>query len=267
MLDLKDVSYNEVLCKYEGSRFYYLCKFNHVENLEDVYNLYLKYDGKEKTMLDRDFHNLLKRLKLTNIRGGFADIYEIKKYSNDNLKYNDTLNKGDVLLFDTPTSYSISGTYEDIKKMRMDSIKYDISHSMINGFNYLRFISNKIGPDRLLLVRDAIDMYTEQIERQALLTDDRNCNLFTFNKVEKDRIIHKNLKEIILYLLNNSNSFVWGNVNDFKYDRYISAINNDNKIDRQIRNMVTNYISNYVTLDEANDIDRGNVKVLNRFIR
>ncbi len=31
--------------------------------------------------------------------------------------------------------------------------------------------------------------------------------------------------------------------------------------------MVTNYISNYVTLDEANDIDRGNVKVLNRFIR
>ena len=177
------------------------------------------------------------------------------------------INKGDVLLFDTPTSYSISGTYEDIKKMRMDSIKYDISHSMINGFNYLRFISNKIGPDRLLLVRDAIDMYTEQIERQALLTDDRNCNLFTFNKVEKDRIIHKNLKEIILYLLNNSNSFVWGNVNDFKYDRYISAINNDNKIDRQIRNMVTNYISNYVTLDEANDIDRGNVKVLNRFIR
>ena len=82
MLEFKDVSYKEILCKYLNTDFEIHCRLNNVENLEDVYKLYLKYNKKERIMLDRDFHNLFKRLKLTNIRGGFADIYEIntKKY-------------------------------------------------------------------------------------------------------------------------------------------------------------------------------------------
>ncbi len=264
MIDLKDVSYKEILCKYNNTDFERLCNHKKVKNLEDVFNIYKDYQGKERVMLDRDFHRLFKRLKITNLKDGKPNVYEIDSYSDDSLYYNDMLNKGNILIFDTPTS-KVSHTYDDVKKMKISDIKYDISHCMINGHSYLEFICNRIGGEKLLIIQRALNNYVAQIERQALLTDDRNINLFTYQKAEKVKVISDMIGDLILYLIDNSSELLWGQLNEFRYNLYKSSIHNNLLKDREIREAIIEYISNYVTLEEAYNL-LNDKKILKRFI-
>ena len=267
MIELKDVSYKEVLCKYENKYFYNYCMMNHVQTLEDVYNLYLNYDKNEKTMLDRDFKEMFKRLKLTNLRGGYPDVYNIDEYTDKELEYNDSLNKGNILIFDNPTNNFTSRTFEDVKKMSIKDIKYDLTHSMINGYNYLRFICNRIGPDKLLIIQRALNYYTKQIENQAKLTSDRNINLFNYQKEERFKIVNDMIDEIITYLVNNTKEeLVWGYINEPRRNAYLLALSDNKKVSKQIIQMVSDYISNYITIEEAYDLKNNKEKILKRFI-
>ena len=136
---------------------------------------------------------------------------------------------------------------------------------MINGHSYLEFICNRIGGEKLLIIQRALNNYVAQIERQALLTDDRNINLFTYQKAEKVKVISDMIGDLILYLIDNSSELLWGQLNEFRYNLYKSSIHNNLLKDREIREGIIEYISNYVTLEEANNL-LDDKKILKRFI-
>lgn len=268
MFEYKDVSAKEIMCKYENTRFGQLCFLSHVRNLEDIYKLYLTFEGKDKVKLDRDFHEFERRKRSVILAGSEAELYDIDLYPSEDLCLSDKLNKGSVLLLDTPTAQIPVKKYSTVKRETLFDIKDDLTHAAINGHNYLRQWYDGIGKTDMPNIVEAVNMYTAQIIRQSYLTDKRNINLFDLDRKERELLITRKIRDIIIWLVQNEkNGFVWGHMNDHRKALYLSAVNYEKDSDKKLRSLIASYIANYVTLEEAEELSHGKEKVLERFLK
>jgi len=112
---------------------------------------------------------------------------------------------------------------------------------------------------------NAINFYETQISCQYIETGKRGVCLFGVNKEEREKIIERQIKNIIYYIINNAKECVWGELTDEQKEMMIYAINNRNiSENNHIICRLVNVLANYTTLKE---LENGiKPKTLDRFI-
>lgn len=125
---------------------------------------------------------------------------------------------------------------------------------------------SKVGLEVAPRILTALDMYSEQVARQAKLTDLRDINLFTYQQKEKEEIVKELYDKMMEYLLNTVSEFVWGELSEAQKQLYSLSIANKTKKGQRIRHKMISIISNYTTLPELEGASE-DFKVLKRFIK
>lgn len=268
MLELKDVS---------ASYVYYSKDIDN--NIRDV----LEKNNFKTSMSVQDVINLMdenpemnwqeakkriafiqKCIDRTNLKRETPEIYSTDGYSDKSLEYVDELNDGNVLLRCDPTNLSDLRTYK-LGLYTVSEIKNMLKYTSTSGKNYLDDRIKKVGKAENILTW--LDMYERQIERQALLTNDRTINLFEYNLEEKSAIVRDKLYDIILYLINNTEEkLVWGEFDNTRKRLLFDATISNSKDYKEMRDNIVYYISSYTTLPELEKLTVNNPKVLKRFI-
>ena len=160
-----------------------LAEDNGVVTIQQFIDL-IEQHPEEKNPWTKDLANLevlgrlndIKRaVKRMDKRGKEPEIYSIREYKDKSLEYNDSLNKFSVLPIGSPLKPYY---YNGCRTCTMDFIKESVGVTGVGGDNYLKGILRNVGDKNFTTILRAIDMYTEQIERQGKLTDDREGNLF-----------------------------------------------------------------------------------------
>ena len=113
---------------------------------------------------------------------------------------------------------------------------------------------------------EAVNMYSDQVERQAELAKKR-VNYFTFQQSAKKEIVEEEYDDIIEYLLTNTDEFVWGELSDFQKSIIEGSMKNKKQIDRLVRGRMVNIVTNYTTKPELEVIAKGKYEPLHRLIK
>lgn len=230
------------------------------QKLEDFFNSHPEW---KDTILER---HLIKAMRRVNDIGCKCDgvLYDIPLYSDDSLSYTDELVTGDILMLNNPWSTN-RGFTASLSNISVAEIKHRLTHLNLYFKNYFETYPS-MNATRARKVRDALYLYNAQIERQALETDRRDINLFTYMEEEKRKIIREEIKDIISWLLQyTEEAFVWGKLTNPQKEKYLSALVNDFIPDEFLRDNLIEYISNYVTFSEVkNGLTSGDT--LKRFI-
>lgn len=198
------------------------------------------------------------------------EIYTFDNYKKSNiddktLSITDKSNNGEVLLYNVPLL--LYGRRKNVlRNLSIAEIKELLGHvehfDFENAFTKIRSFGTKTGEK----IVSSIDFYEQQVLRQAQETDEREINLFTVNKLQKDEIVAAEIKYIVEYLLDNAKELVWGNLTDTQKKRLMTAVlSNRGEQPQKDRIKLIDAISNYTTLSE---LEQGVIKkkVLNRFI-
>lgn len=196
--------------------------------------------------------------------------YEGATVFSKTLKYTDKHNNCDVLIFKNPT-ISCTGKYNMLNDVTINEAKnllskvtaYDKPSTGNNAFieKFRRFTITDAAN-----VRDAINFYEEQVLRQAYEANKRGVNLFSLNKTQKDLIVRKNVENIVKYLVENADNYVWGKLSSIQKNKLVTAVTKCSGYENQlIRERMIELITNYTTLKELQS-DKVKEKVLNRFI-
>ena len=196
-----------------------------------------------------------------------TEVYYTKGYTNSDLLIQDKMNNGDILLLNNPTRICCRFSY--LKGKSIAKIKSDLACTLGTEKNYVATSPEyfKIGTKNIPTLISAIEMFETQIERQATLTKERNINLFELNKETKLEITEAMYNEIINYLVYNTKGrLVWSNLSDTQKKLYISSTINKTMEDVNTRKNLKNYIANYTTLPELEQVANHDLKVLKRFI-
>lgn len=246
-----------------------LFKDNNVKSFDDVLKLMIKYPSFPWEILREKFISFEKDINMANKNNKEAKIYLVDDYKDKTLIKQNQINLGNVLLLDNPTDYC--SRYFMLKNKAIEKIKDDLAHTNAVGENIIASDNieyKKIGYKYLPIIQNAIILFQEQIERQSLLTDERDINLFTFNIDEKKEIVNDLYKEIIMYLLENAKeSFIWSNLSDTQRKKYLSSINSSTSNSHLTKENMISYIASYTTLNELEKVANHDYKVLKRFIK
>lgn len=270
MITLNDVSAKTVIALggYNPSAIEVLAKNIGVKSVEDVLQMIYKYP---EYNWDRTLEKI-KRVKglvdNANDRGTQPEQYFIKDYSDPILDRQNKLNIGNYLPLDNPTHYQT--TLNRLRGKTIAEIKEDLAHITPDGRCYISGSNStyrNIGSAELPRIVTAIEMFQDQIERQAQLTDDRTKNLFDLDRDKKIEIVEQSYTDIIDYLVCNTQArLIWGQLSDTQKKKYISSTINNNKPDRETRANIISYVSDYTTLPELEKVANHDLKVLKRFI-
>lgn len=220
-----------------------------------------------------DVYEALKKMVYTTIgditknnkNGRSPNVYLTPEYEDKSLKLTDTLNSGNVLLLDNPTTEN-PAKYSYLKGMPVSTIKEYLRFVKPDGSNYLISKVSKVGVEVAPRILTALDMYSEQVARQAKLTDLRDINLFTYQQKEKEERAEELYDKMMKYLLGTVSEFVWGELSEAQKKLYLLSIENRKKIGQIIRCRMISIISNYTTLPELEGASE-DFKVLKRFIK
>lgn len=259
MIKLENIYANSIL-PYDLYSIRNLVKKQNVKSLAELQKLIEEFPEYNWDWVKKEIDKAEKRMNLANKRGNEPEIYSTKGYSIEELNKQDEKNTGEILLLNSPLANSTK--FLSIKNKSIKLIKEELGYAMPDGSNY--FIKHKrhMGPFMVSKLLTAIEMYEEQIERQAKISSDINCDLFKLNKYEKQEIVFDKYKKIIEYLINNTKY----DLSNTQKEAYMSSIHDMNNKDRQTKERVISRIANYTTLQELEELNKGNYKVLKRFI-
>lgn len=264
MITLKNVSTRELLSIHAQNERSLLTEG--ITSVEDIEDIMKKYPWMNWEKMKLDLKRVKKELEATNQKEVEPEIYHTAGYTSYGLYEQDLLNYGDVLLLGSPTNYM--SKYLSLKTKSIAQIKEDLGHTLASGKNVVCNYTSAyrgIGSRSIPHIIKAIEMYEEQIERQAKLAPTSTANLFELNQAEKRKITREVYQDIILYLIENTKErLVWSNLTEPQRRMYIASIYRQKENDTK-KHLIT-YISNYTTLKELEDISDHKMNVLQRFI-
>jgi len=271
MISLDNVSAKVVIADHDCA-IKKLVKEKGAESAEDVLKLIRECPEYDWETTKRNLRRVEKLVFLANKRDSKPEIYFTKGYNDAELFRQDEMNNGNVLLLNNPIYNQIS--FIGLRNKSIKQIKEDLSHTMPDGMNFISRNRNwydegyrNIGSSSLPKIKEALERYEEQVERQAKLTSNRNVNLFRLNEDEKVDIVSRSYGDIIMYLLYNAEArLIWGQLSDNQKKVYLSSAINSSKDDKIAKRNIIACIANYTTLPELEKVDKHNFKVLKRFI-
>lgn len=238
------------------------------ESVEDVIMVMGKYKQFDWERVQKNILGVEKQMEAANKKGKEPEKYFTKGYQGEDLSYQDTLNNGLVLLLDNPTHYRTR--YKYLKQVPISEIKADLAHTNSTGENYVESSNSYyrfVGSERVPRVVSLVEMYEQQIERQSKLTKSRDINLFELDQMEKRWMVEDMYSEIVLYLVcSTKESLVWSNLSDEQKKIYLSSAIKKTQEALKTRQKIVEYVANYTTVPELEQVEKHNLKVLNRFI-
>lgn len=267
MVELKNVSANIVI-PYCNDNIRELLDKTGAVSVEDILALITKFPKYDWSIVIKKLDEVEREMNLANKRGHEPEMFYTRGYADEDLLQQDLMNYGNILLLDNPPYFKTR--HISLQDKSIAQIKTDLAHTATNGKNYViaaNYRYRNIGPNSLPGVVLSIEMYEEQIERQANLTSERGINLFELHKDIKMQITEEMYNEIIMYLLYNaSERLAWGCLSDAQKKLYLSSAINKTQIDVRTRQKIKEYIANYTTLPELERVADHDLKVLRRFI-
>lgn len=234
----------------------------------DLFDRLLKLENYEelKKMLEDGIVDTTSLDGYLNIRNRLKEVetnlnkynFSIQNVQNELLSKIDDSVSGSELLYASPFTYSARRA--KLKSYSILKLKQKFDESNEIPFHIMTF-----GPLELEKLKKSIQFYDEQIAR-LLEAYGYKENLFYIDKERKDELVKNQVKEVIEYLTDTAQEYVWGNLTDANKQRLSQLIYGKYNGNRdQDLGIFVNNISNYVVLDEA---EKGLVKTkaLNRFI-
>lgn len=193
-----------------------------------------------------------------------AELYDIPEYSDKTLEYNDKLVYGSSLILVNPTT-TAKGLVGALTNITVAEIKHRARHLTVYFKNALDAYDS-LNPIRAKKAVSGVLLYHDQIERQGLEVGLRNTNLFTYKLDERKKLVEKQIRDIIVYLIESTDKgFVWGELTEVQKKKYLMAVSRDFKPDILIRESLIDMIASHITLAEASeDLTKGDT--LNRFM-
>lgn len=234
------------------------------QQLEDYINNCTNKEEKEE--LSFILKNVEQRKERYNKKGKKFQIYSLPIHEDIKLIKNDLINKCSGLILANPM-IERPCEYVDFNKESIDFAKHSISHVNLLGKNAICNIP-KMGNSYLDKIYSAIQLYDEQVLRQYKENKDNNEeNIFMINQKEKRKIILRQYRGIVNYLLDNSNehSFVWGNITPSQQILLEQTLKSKRQEALRRKENLVNIITNYTTLTE---LQEGIIKTktIDRFI-
>lgn len=240
---------------------------NVANNIEEVIRIVKKHPEMDWEDVLKDIEYCTKKIEKLNQKGFESVVYETKGYNDSSLAYNDKRNKGEVLLFKNPTC-SRSIEEMTISNLTIANIKSDLRSILPDGTNYVLAKYRRFGVDTISRLLESIELYEEQVERQAQLTDSRKCNIFKLDYANKKKIVLAYYRDIVETLLKAENKgLIWGELSDNQRRLYLESLMSDSMSARTTKSNLVDVVANYTTIDELESFKKGNEKVLSRFIR
>lgn len=267
MIELKNIAAKTIV-PFNQYEIKELIKETSSTSVEDVLRLMQEYPNLNWSEVEKYYEVIKRKMALANKRGYSPNVYYTRGYDEDTLLKQDKLNKGSILLLDNPTDFRTR--YHHLKELSIEQIKSDLSHTMPNGENYVLSVSShytNIGIGQIPRIISLIEMYEEQVQRQAKITERRDINLFELHKEEKLEIIEELYNEIILYLINNTEErLVWSKLTETQKELYLLSTISKKISHVETREKIKKYIANYTTLPEVENLEKEKFKTLQRFI-
>lgn len=161
-----------------------------------------------------------------------------------------------------------------ISGVSIASAEYLRSKIDLSGKNALSAIWSGVGPYRLEQFSNDLARYREQLRRilNEIPKDSEGKLLYDGNLFYKDfdakkDLILVDLNNILTYMLNNSSTFIWGNLDIQARKRLVNAINSSKS--SIIKTNFINMLAKFTTLEEAENgllKDYNNFKPIERFL-
>lgn len=262
MISRKNVSAREAL-RFCSKELCDLVLSKKVKSVDDVYELLDNNVKLRDIQIISNLRNIDRTIDFANRKGNIEEIYQVYDYSNESLEQIDSLNNGNILLLNNPTQELNS--FKELDTISIEEIITDLNHVTCMGNNYALKRYMCIKKENVDKVVSSINMYRNQVERQALELRN-NGNLFELYSEERKRLVEGNYNIIINYFVNNAKEMHWGELTDNEKSVYISSTIRNGSYTRLVKERLVNDISHYITFNEAKDLKEGNVKVLDRFI-
>lgn len=280
MLSLDNVSVDRLGLKYEWPRMYDAIKDKNIKSVQDFVDFVKEHpeyknryiDALDNSKVQRELNDIIRMVNRLSKKGVEPEIYTCKEYKALDLEYNDELNSINMLPIKNPV-YSGNYIYDvRLGLITVKQAKNDLGYTNCYGENQLKSYLRGVGNVKLQYMINALNMFTEQIERQAKLTDRRDINLFLYNNDEKREILREMYAEVITYLIYSNKELIWGKLSDNEKKIYLSSV--FKKSDKptafftpRCRENLINQIANYTTLPELEKMQNGNYNVLRRFMK
>lgn len=271
MIELKNIS-TRLVVPYDSYKIQKLVEETGATSALDVEKLMDEHPWPEYYWGDvsSNFFKVEKKIESSNKKGYEPEMFYTRGYSDDILAKQDSMNYGNILLLDNPACSYSAVRYCHLKKLSIKQIKIDLSHTYADGKNFVISNNNyykKVGRESIPKVISSIEMYEDQIERQAHLTSERDINLFELDKDVKLDIVEEMYNEIIMYLVYKTEArLVWSELTDSQKKLYLSSAINKTQKDIETKEKIKEMIANYTTLPELEKVANHNLKVLKRFI-
>ena len=269
MLELKHVAVECIYPRFLGG-YDYLDEHN-IYTVQDFIDNYDKLPEKIRNFIDEDksLEKIERRLNFLNREERELDIRTLQQYSKAELNEVDKYNLGKVLIIFHP----LTGFYRSTrfaKYNNIERIKRCLGLIGTTGKNFFVEHFDGVGYASLDSIIKALDMYTQQVERQAKLMgyDLKECpNAFVYQEAEKKELIKQYYSDIIEYLISLETDLWYGQLSPTHIKNLVNSINGTCKFDKENRENFIQYISNYTTLPELEDVAGGTYRSLNRFIK
>lgn len=264
MITLDNISLERLNIKtYEPKLYKLICQFGS-QSVEDAVKIAkILYDESDLKRVCLRAKEISKRVDDLNKKKKKLDVYKTKRYYFADCT--DRKNNGNLLLLKNPTK-KFSSRYSSLSDKSISKIKSDLGLMTEYGDNYALFSYRSIGRNEIKNILKALKMYDEQVLKQSNLTDDQS-NIFIFNHDEKADIVSDNYENIINYFVDNNKDLLWGKMTDNQKRLYLSSVTKKTIDDRLTRKNIINYVANYTTLDELENIEKDDYKVLTKFMK
>lgn len=227
-------------------------------------------ESMRKTAIEEDkFKSIERTLKLLNREDREPEIYSVQQYSDPKLNKVDKYNMGSVLpMFNPLTGLYVTSTFA--RYYDIEHLKRFLGLTGLRGKNFMKEYFNGVGDKRLPEIIQSIDMYTQQVERQAALMgyDLRKArNAFRYQEKEKKEIIGECYEDIIDYLISLDAELWYGQMSPTHIEKLTSSVNGSRDSDKEVKEKYTQYICNYTTLPELEEVSKGRCRALTRFVK
>ena len=242
---------------------------NAINNYEDLKNMLYKF---ENTFLynyiKSDLNAVEKRINVANMKGVEPEIYAGDWYCGVNisesiLKVTDNNTNCSVLPFTSPLVCT-NMKKRILSNYSIADAKYMLGHLQSDLRNEFKFVTGCYSKEDLIRLKNLIKFYEMQVQRQYEGFEERSypVNLFNYDDLYKAILVELQLDDIVEYLFDNGESFIWG---DFSDKDKLRLLNATCQSKHYAKNNLIDLISNYTTFSE---LETGAVKsrALDRFI-
>ena len=265
MIQLKDVAVEEVLRLSRDRDFYDFAIKNSIKTVEELEDYIKNHPHINWEPLYESIEEIERTLFLRNRVEREPIKFFPREYEDYSLFHTDEFNNGKILLLNNPTrEHPLK--YRELDNLTMEEIKRLLTLTTAKGDNYLLSLLKNVGSQSASKLLEAVNMYSDQVERQAELAKNRR-NYFVFQQGKKRLIVEDQYRYIIEYLMANTNEFVWGDLSDNQRAKFEASIKDKNPIDSKIRSSMIDIVANYTTVPELEGVCKGDYKPLHRLIK